>query len=47
VAKFRGNAGLAMAGEQASRVIRSVDALAGAESLRALVESLSQRGDDP
>lgn len=40
-AKFRGNAGLAMSGEQASRVIRSVNALATDGSLRALVESLT------
>jgi 2-methylcitrate dehydratase PrpD len=41
LAKFRGNAGLVMSGEQASRVIRGVNALATAESLRGLAEALT------
>lgn len=40
-AKFRGNAGLVMSAERASRVIRTVHSLAGDESLRGLVESLT------
>src|SRR5216117_4538660 len=41
LAKFRGNAGLVVTGEQVSRVIQSVNALATAASLRGLVESLT------
>ena len=41
LAKFRGNVNLVVSGELASRVIRSVSALAGAASLRDLVEALS------
>jgi hypothetical protein len=40
-AKFRGNAGLVMSGEQASRVIRNVEALATEPSLRGLVEAMT------
>ena len=40
-AKFRGNAGLVMSDEEASRVIRHVNALATAGSLRGLVEALT------
>ncbi len=40
-AKFRGNAGLVVSGEQASRVIRSVSALGTAASLHGLVEALT------
>src|SRR2546427_749135 len=40
-AKFRGNAGLVVSGEQASRVIRSVSALGTAASLDGLVEALT------
>ena len=40
-AKFRGNAGLVMSGEEASRVIRHVNALATAGSLHGLVEALT------
>ncbi|MGH7275802.1 MAG: MmgE/PrpD family protein [Candidatus Rokuibacteriota bacterium] len=40
-AKFRGNAGLVMPAEQASRVIRTVNALGSEASLRGLVESLT------
>jgi 2-methylcitrate dehydratase PrpD len=47
LAKFRGNAGLVVSAEQASRLIQSVSALATAASLRGLVESLSLQGDDP
>src|SRR6059036_3399297 len=41
LAKFRGNASLVVTGEQVSRVIQSVNALATAASLRGLVESLT------
>jgi len=40
-AKFRGNAGLVIPGEQASRVIRRVNALATADSLGDLLEALT------
>jgi 2-methylcitrate dehydratase PrpD len=40
-AKFRGNAGLVMSGEQASRVIRHVETLATEPSLRGLVEAMT------
>src|SRR5437899_1976823 len=40
-AKFRGNAGLVVSGEQASRVTRSVSAVGTAASLRGLVEALT------
>ena len=40
-AKFRGNAGLVISGEQASRVIRRVNALATADSLGDLLEALT------
>jgi len=40
-AKFRGNASLVMSADQASRVIRSVEALATEPNLRGLMESLA------
>ena len=40
-AKFRGNASLVMSADQASRVIRSVEALATEQNLRGLMESLA------
>ena len=40
-AKFRGNASLVMSADQASRVIRSVEALATEPNLRGLMESLT------
>ena len=40
-AKFRGNASLVMSADQASRVIRSVEALATEPNLRGLLESLA------
>ena len=39
--KFRGNASLVMPADQASRVIRSIEALATTPSLRGLMESLA------
>jgi 2-methylcitrate dehydratase PrpD len=40
-AKFRGNAGLVMSGEQASQVIRRIEALTTEPSLRGLVEAMT------
>jgi hypothetical protein len=39
--KFRGNASLVMSTDQASRVVRTVDALAAESSLGRLMESLT------
>jgi 2-methylcitrate dehydratase PrpD len=40
-AKFRGNAGLAVSGERASRIVRDVAALAGLDRVSALMTSLA------
>src|SRR2546428_4628443 len=44
-AKFRGNASLVMSADQASRVIRSVEALASEPNLHNLMEALTRGGE--